>query len=414
MTLAIVGLGHIGLPTAALLAKAGHQVVGVDTATAVVDAVNGGRSPMDEPGLDALIADLVAAGTLSAQTVMPEASVFLIAVPTPVSPSHEPDLSYVESAAESVAERLKPGDLVILESTVPPGTTTGVVRERLEAQGLKAGIDFDLAFCPERVLPGSVLDELVANDRTVGGLTPAGSARAAELYRSFCMGAIHVTDPTTAEVAKLSENTFRDVNIALANELAQMASQLNVDAWQVIELANRHPRVHLHSPGPGVGGHCVPVDPWFLVAAAPQSANLIRMAREINDAQPAVVAAHVARMTGTEAKVALLGAAYKPNVDDARESPTLGVALALEALGIVPVVHDPKVQSFARPLVTLEEALTGADAVVLLVGHHSYAELDPAWAGPLMRVRRVLDTQHLLDPAAWRNQGFEVQVLGTP
>ena len=413
-TVCVVGLGYIGLPTAAMLATQGFRVVGVDTDLAVVRAINCGNTHIEEPGMKTLLQAAIKSGNLVAQGDVPVADVFIIAVPTPIKPDKQPELTHMQAACASIAARLRYGNLVIVESTVPPGTTIGTVVSLLETSELKAGSGFLLAHCPERVLPGTILREIVGNDRIIGGIDSESGKQAAELYQTFVAGNLYLTDATTAEVVKLSENTFRDVNIALSNELAHICCKLGVDVWRVIELANKHRRVNLLQPGPGVGGHCIPIDPWFLAAAAPEVARLIRTSREINDAQPHLVAQLVLWHLGRrpQPKVAVLGVSYKADVDDTRESPALELIRALEQAHVQISAHDPCARRFVRPLVALEEAFQDADAAVVLVDHREFQRLDPYCLGPLMRSRKVLDTRHCLDVGQWRDAGFSVSVLG--
>ena len=322
----VVGLGYIGLPTAARLAAVGHAVIGVDLSRRILDALAAGRSTIDEPDLAQLVADGVASGHLVGSECPVPADVFIIAVPTPIRglARKEADLAYVRSAAESVASVLRPGNLVVLESTSPPGTTTKVVAPILECgSGLTAGKDFFLAHCPERVLPGRILHELVNNDRVVGGIDPASTEAARAFYATFVAGAILLTDATTAELVKLMENTFRDVNIALANEFALVAEKLGVDVWEAIEAANHHPRVNFLRPGPGVGGHCIAVDPWFIVGAAPEITPLIVASRSVNDIMPLHVVDLISESLGgvTGRRIVVLGATYKANVEDTPGKP---------------------------------------------------------------------------------------------
>lgn len=413
-TICVVGMGYIGLPTAAMFATSGFQVVGVDTNSAVVDGISNGDILTEEPGMAALVQAAVGSGNLNAQGNPPIADVFIIAVPTPLTRERQPDLSSVLSACKTISGRLKKGDLVIVESTVPPGTTQGTVAPILETSGLTCKRDFSLAHCPERVLPGTILREIVENDRIVGGIDSISTQRAAELYQSFVSGVIHQTDATTAEMAKLAENIYRDVNIALANELAKIAETVGVDVWQVIEMANKHPRVGLHQPGPGVGGHCIPVDPWFLAAVAPEATRLIPTAREVNLAQPqGVVNAVLDLLTEVQhPKAVLLGVAYKANVADTRETPALPLIQGLEQAGVTVAVHDPYAKEFPCPLQPLEEALRDADVAVLLVDHRDFVDMDPALLGPFMRSRVLLDTRHCLDIDRWRAAGFRTSILG--
>ncbi|TFH70684.1 UDP-N-acetyl-D-mannosamine dehydrogenase [Cellulomonas sp. HD19AZ1] len=397
-TVAVIGLGYIGLPTAAVLAMHGADVVGVDVNAATVDAVNRGEVPFVEPDLEIAVSGAVAQGRLRAETKTPEADVFIVAVPTPFTGDHAPDLAYIEAAADGIAPRLRGGELVVLESTSPPGATRHMAdrilaaRPDLSLDGTDGRPVLHVAHCPERVLPGRVMIELVTNDRIVGGLTAEAAERAKALYAMFCQGEIMLTDAVTAEMAKLVENSYRDVNIAFANELSVIADKLGIDVWELIELANHHPRVNILQPGPGVGGHCIAVDPWFIVDAAPQEARLIRTAREVNDAKPAwVVRKTLDAAAGRDAlTIAALGLAFKSNIDDLRESPArhivADVADALprsEILVVEPHVDTLPAELANRSnvvLVPLDDALARADLVLLLVGHSSFAELGDASA----------------------------------
>ncbi|WP_372621240.1 UDP-N-acetyl-D-mannosamine dehydrogenase [Falsiroseomonas sp.] len=391
----VVGLGHVGLPTAALLAEAGHRVVGCDTAPEVVARVNAGRAGLHEPGLDALLAR--AGERLRAQAVPAAAEFHLITVPTPLGEVRRADLSHVWAAADAVAPVLRAGDCVILESTVPVGTT-----ERLAARlaGRRPDLVFPahggpslpgcvhVAHCPERVMPGRALHELVHNDRVIGGLGAGCAARAAEVYRGFVRGAPVLADCRMAELVKLAENAFRDVNIAFANELAAVCGRFGLDVWQAIGLANRHPRVNVLSPGAGVGGHCVAVDPWFLVEGAPEEARLVRAAREVNDATPHRVVAQLRQAAARFAapRVACLGLAYKPDVGDLRESPAVVIAEALLREGMAVSVCDPFVARLPDAVVgaVLRDpaaAIAEADVVAILVAHTAFRGLDRALFG---------------------------------
>jgi UDP-N-acetyl-D-mannosaminuronic acid dehydrogenase len=400
-SVAVVGLGYIGLPTAVALSGAGVRVTGVDVSADVVAAVNAGQAHIVEPDLDAALHAAVASGLLVATTEMPQADTYLVAVPTPFGPDHSADLTYVESATRSVARVLSGGELVVLESTSPPGTTElmqGWIAD--ERPDLPAGSVL-LAHCPERVLPGRVLVELRENDRIIGGLTPEASRRAADVYRTFCVGQLIVTDARTAELAKLVENSFRDVNIAFANELSLVCDRLGVDVWELISLANHHPRVNILSPGPGVGGHCIAVDPWFIVSAAPEESRLIATARAVNDAKPTYVIDEVLRHSAARPgqPVALLGLAFKKNIDDLRESPALHIAdtLATRLEGTDILVVEPFVEQLPPvlaghehvSLVDLDTALRKAAVVVLLVDHDAFADVDAA----LLADRLVVDTR---------------------
>lgn len=393
---AVVGLGYIGLPTAAILAGNGLKVVGVDVNTYTVEAVNEGRVPFVEPDLGVHVAGAVSQGYLKAQAAMPEADAYIVAVPTPFKDDKTADLVYVEQAARSIAAQIRPGNLVILESTSPPGTTrrmADVILElrpdlAAEANGGTEAVLF--AHCPERVLPGRIMIELVTNDRIIGGLTPEAATAAAGLYSTFCQGSIHLTDAATAEMAKLVENAYRDVNIAFANELSVISDNLGIDVWNLIDLANHHPRVNILQPGPGVGGHCIAVDPWFIVAADPKNSRLIRTAREVNDAKPGHVIAEVeAAVDGIDAPViAALGLAFKANIDDTRESPAVEIVRRLaQANPHARIVVGRSLLGSALPdalsplpnvtsMIT-DDAVAAADAVVLLVDHDAFREIRP-------------------------------------
>ncbi len=412
--IAVIGLGYIGLPTCAALTRQGLRVTGVDVNAHTVEEINAGRVPIVEPHLDVAVADAVARGLLTASTEVPHASVYLVAVPTPFTGEHEPDLRHVRAATEAIAPRLTGGEVVILESTSPPGTTVAIsewiseLRPDLKLPHQGGIPDVHLAHCPERVLPGRIMVEIFANDRIVGGVTPECATRAAELYRTFVTGEILVTDATTAEMAKLTENAFRDVNIAFANELAEICEEVDLDVWEVIRLANRHPRVTILKPGPGVGGHCIAVDPWFIVAAAPRQARLIRAARETNDARPGTVVRKVTdaldligRPAGHGATVACLGLAFKADIDDLRESPALLITetLARELPDAAVLAVEPHVTALPPsladlPNVTLagaDAAIAMADVVVLLVDHQAFERITLRE----LRGREVVDTRGL-------------------
>ena len=379
----VLGLGYVGLPTAAVLATVGRRVAGVDLRRDILDTINAGRIHIVEPELDALVRAAVAAGTLRAVADPVPAATFLICVPTPITPDHSPDLRHVEAAAHAIVPALRPGCLVVLESTVPPGTLRELVAPIIASSGLVPGRDVFLAHAPERVLPGAVLREVVENERIVGGLTDACTLRCAEFYESFARGTVHRSSAEVAELSKLAENAFRDVNIAFANELANVCARLGLDVWEVIRLANRHPRVQILRPGPGVGGHCIAVDPWFIAAAAPEDTPLIQAARQVNDQRPERVLTQVRHLAARlrRPKVACLGLTYKPDIDDLRESPALHVARALAAdpeleLSLVEP-HLQRSPIAEAPLVSLTQALADADILVILVAHRQFRHLRP-------------------------------------
>ncbi|NDL64365.1 UDP-N-acetyl-D-mannosamine dehydrogenase [Acerihabitans arboris] len=400
--ISVIGLGYIGLPTAAAFASRGKKVVGVDVNHQAVETINRGAIHIVEPDLADVVKRAVAQGYLTAVTRPVTADAFLIAVPTPFMDGHEPDLKYVRAAALSLAPVLKQGDLVILESTSPVGTTEQMAQWLAEArpdlrfpQAAGERADINIAYCPERVLPGKIMAELVKNDRVIGGMTPRCSARASELYRIFLEGECVVTNSRTAEMCKLTENSFRDVNIAFANELSLICADREINVWELIRLANRHPRVNILQPGPGVGGHCIAVDPWFIVAQNPRQARLIHTARLVNDGKPlwvvervkAAVAdclAHSGKRAG-ELTIACFGLAFKPDIDDLRESPAVAITQLIaqwhpgETLAVEPnVAQLPATLAALATLTGLDSALASADVLVMLVDHRQFRELPAA------------------------------------
>lgn len=406
----VVGLGYIGLPTAAIIANQGVSVIGVDVDPHIVDTLNRGCIHIIEPDLDAVVHDAVKAGRFRAALRAEVADVFLIAVPTPFKNDHEPDMSYVESAVRSIAPVLRSGNLVILESTSPVGSTEQIrnlLQElrpdlRMPIPGGDTPVaDLHLAYCPERVLPGQVLRELIENDRVVGGVTPECARRAASFYRSFVKGECLTTNARTAEMSKLTENAFRDVNIAFANELSLICDRQGINVWELIRLANRHPRVNILQPGPGVGGHCIAVDPWFIVHAAPELAPLIRTAREVNDRKPHWVLDQVRQAiagAGSQPKVACLGLAFKPDIDDLRESPALEIAVSLAKEGLCKVLAvEPYVSELPLALkinstvelMPAEAAILAADVVLLLVNHSVFKAINR----DSLKDKTVIDTR---------------------
>ena len=409
-TICVVGLGYIGLPTAAMFAANGFKVLGLELKKDICDTINSGHAHISEEGLGDMVSSAVKAGLLTASTEIAPCDAYIVSVPTPIKPDKTADLSYVVSAAGSIAPVLKKGDLVILESTVPPRCTADIFTPELEKSGLKAGADFLVAHCPERVLPGSILDELVNNNRIIGGVTPDAAEAARDLYLSFVKGEIYLTDTQTAELCKLMENTYRDVNIALANELAKLCETLGVNAWDVISLANRHPRVNLHQPGPGVGGHCIAVDPWFVVEKSPELTPLIRLSRNINDSMPAHTLETIKRLMPSGGKLLILGCTYKPNVGDMRESPIVALQKLLEKEpDIKTVISDPLVPEYnADPY----EAANGASLILLGVNHSDYKSLDLKALAVAMAAPVVLDTRNFIDPEAAAAAGFSYHLLG--
>lgn len=425
----VLGLGYIGLPTASTFATQGLSVVGVDVNPQVVDTLRSGGLHIQEPGLRTLVQAALVSGNLQISGQLQPADAFIIAVPTPFFDDKRADLSFVVSAAEAILPVLRPGNLVVLESTSPPRTTVDLLAPILERSGLKAGADFHLAYTPERVLPGHILRELIENARVIGGIDRASAEAGRELYSIFVRGEILLTDATTAEMVKLMENTYRDVNIAIANEFSRLAERFGIDIWEAIRLANLHPRVKILRPGSGVGGHCIGVDPWFLVEAAPDITPLIHTARQVNDGQPEYVVALIHKaISGTQSqlvsgsnhlagkRIALLGLAYKPDVDDLRESPAIEVALRLAALGAEVCAYEPYKPDAQIPglqmMPSLEAALGDAEVIVLLVAHAPLVSLVPGAVAALTPARRVVDVVNAFDPEKWQASGFHLYRLG--
>ena len=386
-TCCILGLGYIGLPTAAVLARAGHRVIGVDVNAQVVSTVNGGRIHIVEPDLDQAVAAAVASGALSAQLSPVPADVFLIAVPTPFRSGPDgipqPNIDYVLAAARAIAPVLQQGNLVLLESTSPVGTTEEVAQVIAEECGLNSE-QVQIAYCPERVLPGRILQELISNDRVIGGLTPEAAAAGQAFYATFCQGELLTTTARTAELVKLTENSFRDVNIAFANELSLVCDRLGIKVRELIRLANHHPRVNVLQPGCGVGGHCIAVDPWFIAAAAPDCTPLIQTARRVNDGKSRWVieqvqarAAALEDQLGRPARIGCLGLAFKPDVDDLRESPALHITTELVVAGLDVLACEPNLSDHPTiKLDSLEQVLKESDLLVFLVAHRPFKGLN--------------------------------------
>jgi UDP-N-acetyl-D-mannosaminuronic acid dehydrogenase len=400
-------MGYVGLPVSAAFASRGFEVIGVDVEPSIVETINSGKVHIVEPDLDMVVQAAVAAGKLRATTIPEPADAFIIAVPTPFTEGNQPDLKYVRQATGMIAPLLKKGDLVVLESTSPVGTTEQIggwiseLRPDLVLpEPLRDAMDIHIAHCPERVLPGSVLRELVDNDRIIGGISPACAKAAAELYQSFVKGEMHLTNARTAELAKLSENAFRDVNIAFANEMSMICEKLGINVWDLIDLANRHPRVNILKPGPGVGGHCIAVDPWFIISSAGDLAKVMRAAREVNDRKPRAVIEKIRSAAARlrEPVIACLGLSYKADIDDLRESPALHIVeeLAAAKIGELLVV-EPNLRRLPDTLSRyahvrssdLQTVLAAADVIVLLVDHRQFKRIDRE----LLNVKIVIDTR---------------------
>jgi UDP-N-acetyl-D-mannosaminuronic acid dehydrogenase len=425
----VIGLGYIGLPTASTFATHGLKVVGVDSDNRVITTLRNGGIHISEPGLRMLVDVAINSGKLTVSETTEAADAFIIAVPTPFYKNERgnhngqeyrlADMSAVKATTESIVPHLQPGNLVVLESTSPPRTTIDLVQPILEKSGLKAGTDFHLAYSPERVLPGQIIRELTENARVIGGIDKPSAEAGRDLYAHFVKGEIILTDATTAEMVKLMENTYRDVNIAIANEFSRLADRFGVDIWEAIKIANHHPRVKILSPGPGVGGHCISVDPWFFVEAAPELSDLISTARYVNDNQPHFVVDLIKRALGNDLegkRIAALGLAYKPDVDDLRESPAIEVVkLAAQDGAIVRCYEPNKLDAEiagVQATHTLNETIRDADLLVLLVGHKEFKQLNPSSLKELTTARLVVDTVGGLDHRLWSDAGFMVIRLG--
>ncbi|HBG74104.1 MAG: UDP-N-acetyl-D-mannosamine dehydrogenase [Chloroflexi bacterium GWB2_49_20] len=424
----VLGLGYIGLPTASTFATHGLRVVGVDVNLQILETLRNGGLHIHEPGLRTVVEAAIRSGNLSVSDKPEEADAFIIAVPTPFYSDKYgefngkqyklADMRAVTSAAQAIAPVLRKGNLVVLESTSPPRTTNSLVAPILEESGLKAGIDFHLAYSPERVLPGQILRELIENARVIGGITLQAAQAGRDLYATFVKGEIILTDATTAEMVKLMENTYRDINIAIANEFSRLSDQFGVDVWEAISIANRHPRVKILNPGPGVGGHCISVDPWFFVESAPEIARLIYTARQVNDAQPKFVLELVAKALGDlkGKKIAVLGLAYKPDVDDLRESPAVEIVHLLQNAGAFVKAYEPFKSNANLPGISIEpdlkNALSDVDGIILLVNHKNLCALSPQELASMTSTRILIDTVNGWSGKDWEAAGFSFYKLG--
>lgn len=412
MKLCTIGLGYIGLPTSAMFSNYGVQVVGVDVSESVVRTLNNGEIHIEEPGLGEMIKDAVSKGSFRASLTPEKADAFIIAVPTP---NHNDeflscDLSYVISACKSILPFIEKGNVVIVESTIAPRTMDDFVKPLFEEAGFVIGKDLYLAHCPERVLPGQILHELIHNNRIVGGITQACTEKAAAVYETFVQGEIIKTEAKTAELSKCMENTYRDVNIALANELTKVCYELDINALDVISMANKHPRVNIHQPGPGVGGHCLAIDPYFIYAKAPEVAKIIKLARDTNCSMPHFVVEQVNKLLKgiEEPKVSVFGVTYKGNVDDVRESPAMEIKEMLEESQIELQVFDPHVDN--KEYVNLETAVKDSDLVLVLTDHNEYKDMNLKAMANLMRRPVLFDTKNIVAPQI--GSGLEVINFG--
>ena len=405
MKICILGLGYIGLPTACLFANAGYEVIGVDVNQETIGKLNQEKLPFEEKGLEEIFEN--ALPNMIFETRPEAADVFLIAVSTPLDKEAKmADLRYVrEAATKSISNFIKVDNLVILESTVPPGTCERLILPMLKNKA-------HLVHCPERAIPGNTIHEMIYNDRILGSNENESGELAKEIYSSFVKANIHLTNLRTAEMVKIMENTFRDINIALANEFAQIAEESGVNIWEAIELANKHPRVDILKPGPGVGGHCIAIDPWFLVENSVRS-RIVNLAREINESMPR----HVLRLVkelgiGTHSTITVFGVAYKSDVDDTRETPALKFIKLAENEGYNVKVHDPLVKIFEYAILGLEDAVEDSDCLVIITDHSKFKDIDPREISKLMRAKNVVDSRNILDKEIWKKTGFNVRVLG--
>ncbi len=425
----VLGLGYIGLPTASIFAARGLQVVGVDINSGIISTLLNGGVHINEPGLRDLVHEAVSSGRLKISALPEPADAYIIAVPTPFYKHKQgrykgrayrmADMRAVKAATRSIVPYLQRGNLVVLESTSPPRTTIGLVQPILEKSGLKGAIDFHLAYTPERVLPGQIIRELTENARVIGGIDKLSAEAGRDLYTHIVNGEIVLTDATTAEMVKLMENTYRDINIAIANEFSRLAERFEIDIWEAIKIANRHPRVKILNPGPGVGGHCISVDPWFFVEAAPDLAELIYAARQVNDNQPHYVFNLIKQKLGGDLagkRVAVLGLAFKPDVDDLRESPAIEVAKLLVGAGAIVQAYEPyKVDAEiagVHATHTLAQAIADVELLILLVGHRELKELRPDGLRGLTPARLAIDTVGGWERNAWSEAGFTLVRLG--
>ncbi len=417
-SICVVGLGYIGLPTAVMFANHGHKVHGVDVNERTISMIQQKELHIEEYGLQERLDKAIDSGALNVSLTPVKADVYIIAVPSPIKPDKTANLEYVRSATAAIVPFLEKGNLVILESTVPPRTVEDVMMPELIKSNLEIGTELLVSHSPERVIPGKVFTELVSNDRIIGGINEESARQTTKLYQSFVEGEMHETDATTAELVKVMENTYRDVNIAFANELAKIAQNIGVNVWEAIRLANFHPRVNIHLPGPGVGGHCIAVDPWFLVELDPQQAKMIHLARQTNDGMPSYTAQLTADILSAkgikEPKIAVLGLAFKGNIDDMRESPSVEVVEQLRKRELELKAFDPHIKTNNLPEQTQSrnEALSNASAILILTDHQAFKDIDPVQIKSEMSHHIIIDTKNCINRIKWEAAGFDVYVLG--
>ena len=406
----VIGLGYIGLPTACILANSGYNVLGIDINDKVIEKLKNGIPHIEEPELKDIFENAIKSGKLKVSKVIEESDVFIISVPTPLTKENKAELGYVKSASTGISRHIRKGNLVILESTSPPGTTEGIVGGIIiKNSGLEAGKDYFLSFCPERVLPGKIIDELVNNNRIIGGINKESAVKAEGIYNSFVNGEIYLTDLKTAELVKLAENTYRDINLAFSNELSLICSEYNIDVWDVIKFANMHPRVNILNPGPGVGGHCIPVDPWFILENIKMKETLIERCRKINKKIPVIIAEKVIELIKDkqDPKATLFGVSYKENIGDTRESPAVPIIEKLKSEGMEVSIYDPLAENFKYKLSGLEESLRNSDIIILMAGHDRYRDIEPGFMGKLMRTKMIFDTRNFFNREEILRHGFK-------
>lgn len=408
-------MGYIGLPTATMFSCYGHKVIGVDVNEKVVNNINKGKIIIEEPNLEEIVEDVVKKGNLIASILPKESDVFIISVPTPIKDDKTSDMSYVISATKSIVKYLKEGNIVVLESTSPVGTTEEVVKPIIEESGLKVGRDIMLGYCPERVIPGKIIYELKNNDRVIGGIDKKSAEEIRKIYKTIVDGNIYLTDCKTAELCKLMENTYRDVNIALSNELLLICDKLNINVWEVIEYSNKHPRVNLHTPGPGVGGHCLAVDPWFIIEKEPELSNIIKSSRLLNDSMPEYVYNKIDKILQKDKskKITILGITYKANTDDMRESPIIKLIDKLLKNNYNVKVFDPYIKDFQINCQSILEACKDSDLLILGVNHDYFKNLPLDEIKTTMKGNLILDTRNFLDKEEVEKSGFIYKLLGS-
>jgi len=410
----VIGLGYIGLPTACILARAGYEILGVDVSDDVINLLNSGGVHIKEEGLRELFKKAVNEKTIKVSKNIEKADVFIITVPTPLNKENKADLSHVIDATKRIKDYIQRGNLVILESTSPPGTTRNVVGNIInKGIGLKSGKDFYLAYCPERVMPGKIVYELVNNTRIIGGINRESAEKAKEVYEKFVEGKIHLTTLEIAELVKLAENTYRDVNIAFSNELSLICSDYGINVWDVIKFANMHPRVNILNPGPGVGGHCIPIDPWFILEKINRKDTLIEKGRNINDSIPLIISERIVDIVRgyKDPKTTFFGISYKENVGDTRESPALIICNKLTEKGINVSIYDPLVKSFKYKLSSLEDSLKNSDLLLLFTGHKNFKGLNLNYISSLMRNKNIFDTRNFFNEKLVKRYGFKYYTI---